>query len=231
MLLYAAADPVHSLLLHSRRPMRLGGGLGGDSRAAKEPRKKLLAEAAARGQTLPAAEAPVRYSDWCSDWCGAAVLVRSAVRRATGSAVAVRLTCLVQLLLALYSLVAQQRQHALLLGFQGVLVTRASAAFIVYRAAHAAQRMHVQIVSWQQRWRGVMGAACGLNGRGVLAMCPACNLLVICCAYVDAKVSACSASACKQRQSFSSHTAKGKAYTASSQCWQRTGQQSVAAQR
>ncbi|WIA40207.1 hypothetical protein OEZ86_013595 [Tetradesmus obliquus] len=45
------------------RPMRLGGGLGGDTRAAKEPRKKLMAEAAARGTTLPPAEAPIRRED------------------------------------------------------------------------------------------------------------------------------------------------------------------------
>ena len=32
--------------------MRLGGGLGGDSRLPKEPRKKILAEAAARGVVL-----------------------------------------------------------------------------------------------------------------------------------------------------------------------------------
>lgn len=54
-----------------RRPMRLGGGLGGDTRAAKEPRKKLMAEAAARGTTLPPAEAPIRYSGCCSA-CGRA---------------------------------------------------------------------------------------------------------------------------------------------------------------
>lgn len=53
------------------RPMRLGGGLGGDTRAAKEPRKKLMAEAAARGTTLPPAEAPIRYSGCCSA-CGRA---------------------------------------------------------------------------------------------------------------------------------------------------------------
>lgn len=54
-----------------RRPMRLGGGLGGDSRLPKEPRKKLLADAAARGIALPAAtdERPriIRYSEpWVS---------------------------------------------------------------------------------------------------------------------------------------------------------------------
>jgi hypothetical protein len=37
------------------RPMRLAGGLGGDSRLPKEPRKKLLADAAARGGAGPAA--------------------------------------------------------------------------------------------------------------------------------------------------------------------------------
>jgi hypothetical protein len=47
-----------------RRPMRLGGGLGGDSRLPKEPRKKLLAEAAAKGLPPPADErAAARYSD------------------------------------------------------------------------------------------------------------------------------------------------------------------------
>jgi hypothetical protein len=47
-----------------RRPMRLGGGLGGDSRLPKEPRKKILAEAAARGVAAPPAadDRPVRYS-------------------------------------------------------------------------------------------------------------------------------------------------------------------------
>eukprot|EP00775_Hariotina_reticulata_P007227 gene7227-7440_t len=46
------------------RPMRLGGGLGGDSRLPKEPRKKLLAEAAAKGLPPPADErAAARYSD------------------------------------------------------------------------------------------------------------------------------------------------------------------------
>lgn len=44
--------------------MRLGGGLGGDSRLPKEPRKKILAEAAARGVAAPPAadERPIRYS-------------------------------------------------------------------------------------------------------------------------------------------------------------------------
>jgi hypothetical protein len=47
-----------------RRPMRLGGGLGGDSRLPKEPRKKILAEAAARGVAAPPAadDRPIRYS-------------------------------------------------------------------------------------------------------------------------------------------------------------------------
>lgn len=34
------------------RPMRLGGGLGGETRAPKEPRKKMMAEAAAKGVLL-----------------------------------------------------------------------------------------------------------------------------------------------------------------------------------
>jgi hypothetical protein len=44
--------------------MRLGGGLGGDSRLPKEPRKKILAEAAARGVAAPPAadDRPIRYS-------------------------------------------------------------------------------------------------------------------------------------------------------------------------
>eukprot|EP00879_Flechtneria_rotunda_P006719 GHRR01007059.1.p1 GENE.GHRR01007059.1~~GHRR01007059.1.p1 ORF type:complete len:349 (+),score=86.59 GHRR01007059.1:350-1396(+) len=48
------------------RPMRLGGGLGGDSRSAKEPRKKILADAAAKGIAPPPPTAderpPIRYS-------------------------------------------------------------------------------------------------------------------------------------------------------------------------
>lgn len=52
------------LLLSCRRPMRLGGGLGGDSRVPKEPRKKLLADAVAKGLAPPPDESrpPIRYS-------------------------------------------------------------------------------------------------------------------------------------------------------------------------
>lgn len=47
----------------ARRPMRLGGGLGGDSRLPKEPRKKQLADAAAKGLPPPADERSlIRYS-------------------------------------------------------------------------------------------------------------------------------------------------------------------------
>lgn len=44
--------------------MRLGGGLGGDSRAPKEPRKKLLADAVAKGLAPPQDESRpiIRYS-------------------------------------------------------------------------------------------------------------------------------------------------------------------------
>lgn len=59
--------------------MRLGGGLGGDSRLPKEPRKKILAEAAARGVAAPpsADDRGIRYSTkvWgtvltTAGWCG-----------------------------------------------------------------------------------------------------------------------------------------------------------------
>lgn len=49
-------------LLLRRRPMRLGGGLGGDSRLPKEPRKKILADAAARGVAVPSADDRSRYA-------------------------------------------------------------------------------------------------------------------------------------------------------------------------
>jgi hypothetical protein len=51
------------LCVSCRRPMRLGGGLGGDSRLPKEPRKKILADAAARGVAAPpgADDRPPRY--------------------------------------------------------------------------------------------------------------------------------------------------------------------------
>jgi hypothetical protein len=45
-----------------RRPMRLGGGLGGDSRLPKEPRKKIIAEAIARGVAPPTDDRAGRYS-------------------------------------------------------------------------------------------------------------------------------------------------------------------------
>jgi hypothetical protein len=90
--------------------MRLGGGLGGDSRAAKEPRKKLLAEAAARGTTLPPAEAPIRYST------GAAVVQRGRCSIAAvwcRSQVQVQIRVLVQVQLHVSdSLSLQQRQFA-----------------------------------------------------------------------------------------------------------------------
>ena len=41
--------------------MRLAGGLGGDSRAAKESKKKLLAAALAAGLPAPVDERPPRY--------------------------------------------------------------------------------------------------------------------------------------------------------------------------
>jgi hypothetical protein len=140
------------LLLHCRRPMRLGGGLGGDSRAAKEPRKKLLADAAARGTTLPAAEAPVRYSGLCRVVSGAA-LVRTAVRRqhrCSGITDWLQLGCDAAACM-LYSLVVQQRQCAA--GYQ-VLVTVAregvSSGHCVPCSRDSTARMHVQIGNWQE---------------------------------------------------------------------------------
>eukprot|EP00878_Enallax_costatus_P001445 GHUV01001596.1.p1 GENE.GHUV01001596.1~~GHUV01001596.1.p1 ORF type:complete len:332 (+),score=85.99 GHUV01001596.1:274-1269(+) len=63
------------------RPMRLGGGLGGDSRAPKEPRKKILADSVAKGLAPPPDESrpPIRYSR--VGLRGAWVLVSSVVSR------------------------------------------------------------------------------------------------------------------------------------------------------
>jgi hypothetical protein len=77
--------------------MRLGGGLGGDSRAAKEPRKKLLADAAARGTTLPAAEAPIRYSGQRSV-SSSASQVATVVRRQCSCSADAEGLCVLQLL-------------------------------------------------------------------------------------------------------------------------------------
>lgn len=46
--------------------MRLGGGLGGDSRLPKEPRKKIIAEAVARGVAPPTDDRAIRYSTGAS---------------------------------------------------------------------------------------------------------------------------------------------------------------------